>query len=177
MKYSIRFKGGAGSGNHGHKGIPGHQGGSLPKGESQGITEQQRTRAEYEQSRRNVDGYTRELRPESTATDEDFDKAYAALHKRDAQERKDFHAKYPGWSPVKDSSSSTMMQKIVGAPGNSGYARVQMYKSGGSWRLFGIRYVGDSGNTKGMGDTIRKGGITTMEEVGRLAEEYLKKGK
>lgn len=33
-QYVIRLKGGPGSGNHGHKGIPGHQGGSLPKGES-----------------------------------------------------------------------------------------------------------------------------------------------
>jgi hypothetical protein len=33
--YKIRFKGGAGSGNHGHKGRPGEQGGSLPQGESQ----------------------------------------------------------------------------------------------------------------------------------------------
>ncbi|MFA5036792.1 MAG: hypothetical protein WC479_06420 [Candidatus Izemoplasmatales bacterium] len=31
MQYIIRLKGGAGSGNHGHKGIPGHRGGSLPK--------------------------------------------------------------------------------------------------------------------------------------------------
>jgi len=34
MKFIIRLKGGAGSGNHGHKGIPGHQGGSLPQGSS-----------------------------------------------------------------------------------------------------------------------------------------------
>lgn len=34
MKLTIRLKGGPGSGNHGHKGIPGHQGGSLPRGES-----------------------------------------------------------------------------------------------------------------------------------------------
>jgi 5,10-methenyltetrahydromethanopterin hydrogenase len=34
MKLTIRLKGGAGSGNHGHKGIPGHQGGSLPQGSS-----------------------------------------------------------------------------------------------------------------------------------------------
>lgn len=32
--YKFRFKGGPGSGNHGHKGIPGHRGGSLPRGES-----------------------------------------------------------------------------------------------------------------------------------------------
>jgi hypothetical protein len=33
MKFTIRLKGGAGSGHHGHKGILGHQGGSLPKGD------------------------------------------------------------------------------------------------------------------------------------------------
>jgi len=33
-KFTIRLKGGAGSGNHGHKGRPGHQGGSLPQGSS-----------------------------------------------------------------------------------------------------------------------------------------------
>ncbi|MFA5036563.1 MAG: hypothetical protein WC479_05250 [Candidatus Izemoplasmatales bacterium] len=32
--YGIKLKGGAGSGNHGHKGIPGHRGGSLPQGSS-----------------------------------------------------------------------------------------------------------------------------------------------
>lgn len=32
--YGVGEKGGPGSGNHDHKGIPGHQGGSLPKGES-----------------------------------------------------------------------------------------------------------------------------------------------
>jgi len=32
---TFRFKGGPGSGFRGHKGIPGHQGGSLPKGTSQ----------------------------------------------------------------------------------------------------------------------------------------------
>jgi hypothetical protein len=31
MKVILRFKGGPGSGNEGHAGIPGHQGGSLPK--------------------------------------------------------------------------------------------------------------------------------------------------
>jgi len=31
---TVVLKGGAGSGHHGHKGIPGHQGGSLPKGAS-----------------------------------------------------------------------------------------------------------------------------------------------
>jgi hypothetical protein len=31
---TVVLKGGAGSGNHGHKGIPGHQGGSLPQGSS-----------------------------------------------------------------------------------------------------------------------------------------------
>lgn len=30
MKFKIRFKGGKGSGHHGHEGIPGHLGGSLP---------------------------------------------------------------------------------------------------------------------------------------------------
>jgi hypothetical protein len=30
MKFTIRLKGGAGSGHHGHKGRPGEQGGSLP---------------------------------------------------------------------------------------------------------------------------------------------------
>ena len=30
-EYRIRLKGGPGSGHYGHKGIPGHQGGSLPK--------------------------------------------------------------------------------------------------------------------------------------------------
>lgn len=34
MKLTIRFKGGPGSGHYGHKGIPGHKGGSLPRGES-----------------------------------------------------------------------------------------------------------------------------------------------
>jgi len=34
-KLTIRLKGGAGSGNHGHKGRPGEVGGSLPQGESQ----------------------------------------------------------------------------------------------------------------------------------------------
>jgi hypothetical protein len=34
MKYVIRLKGGVGSGHFGHKGRPGEQGGSLPKGES-----------------------------------------------------------------------------------------------------------------------------------------------
>ncbi|MFA5035683.1 MAG: zeta toxin family protein [Candidatus Izemoplasmatales bacterium] len=34
MKYIIRLKGGEGSGHHGHKGIPGHHGGSLPSGSS-----------------------------------------------------------------------------------------------------------------------------------------------
>jgi hypothetical protein len=33
-EYSLRLKGGAGSGHFGHKGRPGEQGGSLPKGES-----------------------------------------------------------------------------------------------------------------------------------------------
>lgn len=33
-KLTIRLKGGAGSGNHGHRGIPDHQGGSLPQGSS-----------------------------------------------------------------------------------------------------------------------------------------------
>lgn len=38
--YTIRFKGGAGSGFHGHKGIPGHRGGSLPReGSSAGIND------------------------------------------------------------------------------------------------------------------------------------------
>jgi hypothetical protein len=32
MKFTIRLKGGLGSGHHGHKGIPGHHGGSLPSG-------------------------------------------------------------------------------------------------------------------------------------------------
>jgi hypothetical protein len=32
MRYVLRLKGGVGSGHHGHKGIPGHQGGSLPRG-------------------------------------------------------------------------------------------------------------------------------------------------
>ncbi|MFA5035667.1 MAG: hypothetical protein WC479_00620 [Candidatus Izemoplasmatales bacterium] len=31
MKFTIRLKGGAGSGHHGHRGIPGHHGGSLPR--------------------------------------------------------------------------------------------------------------------------------------------------
>lgn len=31
MKLTIRLKGGPGSGHHGHKGIPGHRGGSLPR--------------------------------------------------------------------------------------------------------------------------------------------------
>ena len=35
MNYKLRFKGGAGSGFHGHKGRPGEQGGSLPRDESQ----------------------------------------------------------------------------------------------------------------------------------------------
>jgi len=34
MKLTIRLKGGAGSGHHGHKGRPGEQGGSLPQGSS-----------------------------------------------------------------------------------------------------------------------------------------------
>jgi hypothetical protein len=34
MKFTIRLKGGAGSGHYGHKGIPGHKGGSLPRGGS-----------------------------------------------------------------------------------------------------------------------------------------------
>lgn len=35
MNYKFRLKGGAGSGFHGHKGRPGLEGGSLPRGESQ----------------------------------------------------------------------------------------------------------------------------------------------
>lgn len=35
--WQIRTLGGAGSGHHGHKGIPGHRGGSLPKGASGGL--------------------------------------------------------------------------------------------------------------------------------------------
>lgn len=31
MRFTIRLKGGAGSGHFGHKGIPGHKGGSLPR--------------------------------------------------------------------------------------------------------------------------------------------------
>ena len=34
MRYTIRLKGSAGSGHFGHKGRPGHQGGSLPRDES-----------------------------------------------------------------------------------------------------------------------------------------------
>ena len=34
MRYTLRLKGGPGSGHFGHKGIPGHRGGSLPRGES-----------------------------------------------------------------------------------------------------------------------------------------------
>lgn len=34
MRYFIRLKGGPGSGHFGHKGIPGHRGGSLPRGKS-----------------------------------------------------------------------------------------------------------------------------------------------
>ena len=33
----VILKGGAGSGHHGHKGIPGHQGGSLPKGTASSV--------------------------------------------------------------------------------------------------------------------------------------------
>ena len=40
MKFTIRLKGGIGSGHFGHKGRPGEQGGSLPKGESAYITQQ-----------------------------------------------------------------------------------------------------------------------------------------
>ncbi|MFA5035668.1 MAG: hypothetical protein WC479_00625 [Candidatus Izemoplasmatales bacterium] len=34
MKFTLRLKGGLGSGHYGHKGRPGHQGGSLPEGSS-----------------------------------------------------------------------------------------------------------------------------------------------
>lgn len=40
MKFVIRFKGGKGSGHHGHEGIPGHQGGSLP-GKGRGLSPEQ----------------------------------------------------------------------------------------------------------------------------------------
>lgn len=36
MKVIIRFKGGAGSGHHGHAGVPGQRGGSLPRGSGDG---------------------------------------------------------------------------------------------------------------------------------------------
>jgi len=36
MKFTLRFKGGPGSGHFGHKGRKGQQGGSLPRGESSG---------------------------------------------------------------------------------------------------------------------------------------------
>jgi hypothetical protein len=174
--YSIRLKGGAGSGNHGHKGIKGHQGGSLPQGsQNSGITEQQRSRAKFEQSQRDSRGYTPGLRPESMATDADFERAYADKAVRDAKSLKDFHSKYKGWgAPSTPSSNDSLMEKKVGIAGKPGYARSQIYPSGNGWRVFGIRYIGSSGNSKGMGDNLGKS-VTTLEEAGKIAEEYLKR--
>ncbi|MFA5036557.1 MAG: hypothetical protein WC479_05220 [Candidatus Izemoplasmatales bacterium] len=173
---TIRLKGGAGSGNHGHKGIPGHRGGSLPQGShSSGIDEQARSRAKFEQSQRESRGYTPGLRPQSTATDEDFKRAYADKDKRDAKALQDFHRKYKGWgAPSTPSSDDRLMEKKIGTMGKLGYVRSQIYPSGNGWRVYGMRYVGSSGNSKGMGDRLQKG-VATLEEAGRIAEEYLKK--
>jgi hypothetical protein len=55
--YGIKLKGGAGSGNHGHKGRPGEQGGSLPQGSSASsvntvgstpVDQERRKRLEYQ---------------------------------------------------------------------------------------------------------------------------------
>jgi hypothetical protein len=176
-KLTIRLKGGSGSGNHGHKGIPGHRGGSLPQGsESSGITEQQRSRAKFEQSQRESRGYTPGLRPESMATDEDFRRAYADKAKRDAKTLQDFHKKHPGWgAPKVATSNSTTMEKTVGTRGELGYVKSQIYQTNDdTWRVYGTRYVGSSGNSKGYGDSIGVG-AATLEEAGNIAEEYLKR--
>jgi hypothetical protein len=177
MKLTIRLKGGAGSGNHGHKGIPGHRGGSLPQGShSSGIDEQARSRAKFEQSQRESRGYTPGLRPESTATDEDFKRAYADKAKRDAKTLQDFHKKYKGWgAPKVATSNSTTMEKTIGTRGKSGYVKSQIYQTNdNTWRIYGIRYVGSSGNSLGYGDNLSRG-AKTLEEAGNIAEEYLKK--
>lgn len=171
MNYKIRFKGGAGSGNHGHKGIPGHRGGSLPRDESaSGITEQQRSRAKFEQQQREQRGYTPALRPESTATDADFERAYAALAKREAAELAAFKKTYKGWNPVKD-SSTFMLEKGVGEKGKPGRIKVQIYKTHSSedkpWRVFGQKFV-----TADNKEYLRKF-VYTLDEAGKLAEEFL----
>jgi hypothetical protein len=176
-KFTIRLKGGVGSGNHGHKGRPGERGGSLPQGsQNSGITEQQRSRAKFEQSQRDSRGYIPGLRPESTATDEDFRRAYAAKAVREAKALKDFHKKYKGWGEATNTHhrNENWMEKKVGTSGKPGYVKAQIYPSGNIWRVYGIRFVGSSGNSKQMGDLLQKN-AANLDEAGRIAEEYLKR--
>jgi predicted ABC-type ATPase len=96
MKYMIRLKGGEGSGHHGHKGIPGHHGGSLPRGSSAAVGKLSTNKGKFTGEMVNPNGLDtleQYRNPDGTWT-----KERQALH--DKIKKKFFEGKTPVKDPV-----------------------------------------------------------------------------
>ena len=135
MNFTIRFKGGAGSGHFGHKGRPGEQGGSLPK-----------------------DGSASSVSPSPI---DDYEK-----YKTDLQA---FNKKYSGWRQI-GNSYNYLMTKFTGTSGKPGRVLSKIYRQLNKWKVETSYY---DTNTGGMIEYYQ--GADTLDEAGRIAEEFYKR--